>query len=81
LWYQFTLFDAYLQVGGQYTDETIKLADDVLRGKTTEEAFYYKGMAYAAQGKTDAAKQQLQLALRFNKHYDAAHTALSQLGG
>jgi tetratricopeptide (TPR) repeat protein len=81
LWYQFTLFDAYLHVGGDYNDETVKLADDVLRGKTTEEAFYYKGMAYAAQGKTDAAKQQLQLALRFNKDYDAARTALNQLGG
>jgi tetratricopeptide (TPR) repeat protein len=81
LWYQFTIYDAYLKVGNAYIDQVLALADDVLRGKASEEAFYYKGMAYAAQGKTDAARQQLQLALRFNQNYEAARAALNAMGG
>ncbi len=80
LWYQFSIFDAYLKVGGDYTEQVILLANDVLQAKATEEAFYYKGLAYLAKGDKDSARQQLQLALRFNKHYDAAQQALQSLG-
>ena len=80
LWYQFTIFDAYLKVGGDYNDEVIVLADDVLTKKQSEEAFYYKGMAYQAQGKLDEARKQYRLALRFNKNYTAAQQALDALG-
>ncbi len=78
LWYQFTPFDAYLQVG-RY-DDVITLADSVLEKKKTEEPFYYKGLAYARQGDTSAARYQLTQALRFNENYIAAQIALDTLG-
>lgn len=80
LWYQFTIFDSYLKIGGSYNDQVILLADDVLAKKESEEAFYYKGMAYQAQGKLDEARTQFKLALRFNRHYEAAKQALGALG-
>jgi hypothetical protein len=80
LWYQFSIFDAYLKVGGDYNDQVILLANDVLAKKESEEAFYYKGLAYQAQGKLDEARQQFRLALRFNKHDVAAQQALDALG-
>lgn len=80
LWYQFTIFDTYLKIGGDYNQEVILLADDVLAKKQSEEAYYYKGMAYQAQGKLDDARKQFRLALRFNKNYIAAQQALDALG-
>lgn len=80
LWYQFTIFDTYLKIGGDYNNEVIVLADDVLAKKQSEEAFYYKGMALQAQGKLDDARKQFRLALRFNKNYAAAQQALDALG-
>ncbi|MBN1310441.1 MAG: C39 family peptidase [Anaerolineae bacterium] len=80
LWYQFTIFEAYLKIGGDYNDEVIVLADDVLTKKQSEEAFYYKGMAYQAKGQLEEARKQFRLALRFNKNYDAAQKALDALG-
>jgi len=74
LWYQFTPFEAYLQVG-RY-DDVVDLADKVLAKTATEEAFYYKGLAYAAMGEKEKARQQLTLALRYNKNYEAARQAL-----
>jgi tetratricopeptide (TPR) repeat protein len=80
LWYQFTIFDAYLAVGGKYNEDVLTLTDDVLEKKATEEAFYYKGLALAAQGKTDAARQQLRQAIRFNSNFEEARKALAKLG-
>lgn len=80
LWYQFTIFDTYLKIGGDYNNEVIVLADDVLAKKQSEEAFYYKGLAYQAQGKLDDARKQFKLALRFNKNYAAAQQSLDALG-
>jgi tetratricopeptide (TPR) repeat protein len=80
LWYQFTIFDAYLAIGGKYDDDVIALADDVLEKKATEESFYYKGLALAAQGKTNAAREQLRQAIRFNSNFEAARKALAKLG-
>ncbi|MBN1430371.1 MAG: tetratricopeptide repeat protein [Anaerolineae bacterium] len=79
LWYQFTLFEAYLKVGGDYNDQVIVLANDVLSKKQSEEAFYYKGMAYQAQGNLDDARKQFNQALRFNKNYEAAEQALEAI--
>lgn len=78
LWYQFAPFEAYLQVG-RY-DDVLTLADDVLGAKATEEAFYYRGLAYAAQGDIEEARRQLNQALRFNRNYEAARLALDALG-
>jgi tetratricopeptide (TPR) repeat protein len=80
LWYQFTIFEAYLQMGGDYNQEVVVLADAVLSHKATEEAFYYKAMALRAEGDLAGARQQLQLALKINENYQAAKLALQTLG-
>ena len=78
LWYQFTPFEAYLQVGRN--DDVIALANDVLAAKPTEEALYYRGLAYAAEGDVNAARRQLSQALRYNRNYESAQLALDALG-
>jgi tetratricopeptide (TPR) repeat protein len=78
LWYQFTPFEAYLQVGRN--DDVIDLANDVLAAKPTEEALYYRGLAYAAEGDVSAARRQLSQALRYNRNYESAQLALDALG-
>jgi len=77
-WYQFEGYEAYLQTG-RY-DEVIAIADSVLEKKGSEEAYYYRGVALIAQGNVDQGKRQLELALRFNKNYEAAQLALDALG-
>ncbi len=79
LWYQFAPFEAYLAVG-RYSD-VVELADAVLNKIATEEAYYYKGLALAAQGDTNAALTTLQRAVRFNPSYVAAQEALAGLEG
>jgi tetratricopeptide (TPR) repeat protein len=79
LWYQFTPFEAYLQVGRYEDVET--LADNVLSQIATEEPFYYKGMALLAQGEDEEAARQFNLALRFNRNYEAASRELERLEG
>lgn len=77
LWYQFSPFEAYLQVG-RYED-VITLADAVLAKKSSEEAFYYKGLALEGLGETDKARVQIALAVRYNRNYEAAQVALDAL--
>lgn len=77
LWYQFTPYEAYLQVG-RY-DDVIALADAVLEKKASEEAFYYKGLALLAQDDSDQARLQFTFALRANRNYAAAQQALDDL--
>ncbi len=79
LWYQFSPFEAYLQVGR--TSDVIALADSVLARKATEEAFYYKGLALAADGEIAEARSQFNYALKFNKNFEAAQMALTALEG
>lgn len=77
LWYQFEAYEAYMGVGAY--DEVIALADSVLQKTGSEEAYYFKGIALIASGDTDAGRRQLELALRFNKRYEAARIALETL--
>jgi tetratricopeptide (TPR) repeat protein len=77
LWYQFSPYEAYLQVG-RYED-VITLADAVLAKKSSEEAFYYKGLALEGLGEMDKARVQIALAVRYNQNYQAAKEALAAL--
>jgi len=79
LWYQFTPFEAYLAVG-RYED-VMTLADAVTQKIATEEPYYYRGLAYAAQGDTAKARGQFEQALRLNNTYTAAQIALDSLEG
>ncbi len=77
LWYQFSPYEAYLQVG-RYED-VISLADAVLAMKPSEEAFYYKGLALEGLGEVSKARVQVALAVRHNRNYEAAQKALDAL--
>jgi hypothetical protein len=78
LWYQFGPFETYLQV--KRYDDVFTLADAVLEKIPTEEPYYYKGLAYAAQGNASEARRQLEQAVRLNRNYLDAQVELDRLG-
>ncbi len=78
LWYQFGPYEAYYQTG-RY-DDVILLADVTLDQRPYfEESFYYKGLAQAALGDTDAARQNLEKAAEFNPNFEPATIALAEI--
>jgi tetratricopeptide (TPR) repeat protein len=77
LWYQFTPFEAYLQVG-RYQD-VLDLSEAVLARKASEEPHYYKALVYAELDDNNEAQRHLTAAVRFNKNYTAAQAALDAL--
>jgi tetratricopeptide (TPR) repeat protein len=80
LWYQFGPYQAYFEVG-RYED-VILLADTTLTDRPYfEESFYYKGLALAAMGNDDGARDNLERAIRFNPNFTPAVEALAQLTG
>jgi hypothetical protein len=79
LWYQFGLFEAYFEV---------KRYDDVLNyvnanlangGEYVEETYYWQGRALAAKGRTAEAAEAFRNALRHNRLFAPAQTALNAL--
>jgi tetratricopeptide (TPR) repeat protein len=77
-WYQFGWFDAYLQAG-RY-DDVLALADAVIKvTPDIEETYYYKGLALRALGNPEAARSQLELALKHNPNFQPAQDALGNL--
>jgi tetratricopeptide (TPR) repeat protein len=82
LWYQFGPYEAYLHVGGNRLYDVTTLAGAVLVDNVySEEAYYYRGLAYQALGSTEAARWEFQKAIMYNEHYTAAYAALQALGG
>ena len=80
LWYQFGPYESYYEIG-RYED-VILLADTTLKDRPYfEESFYYKGLALAALGNSNEARQNLQQAVNFNPNFGLAITALNELGG
>ncbi len=77
-WYQFGWFDAYLNAG-RY-DDVLALADATIRvAPDIEEMYYYKGLALKALGNPAGARSQLELALKYNRNFQPAQTALASL--
>jgi hypothetical protein len=77
-WYQFGWFEAYLHAG-RY-DDVLALADAVIKvTPDIEETYYYKGLALQALGNTEAARSQLELALKHNPNFQPAQDALASL--
>jgi tetratricopeptide (TPR) repeat protein len=75
LWYQFSLYETYYQ-SGRYED-ILLLADTTLEDRPYfEESFYFKGLALAALGDTDAACQNLERAVEFNPNFRPASASL-----
>lgn len=78
LWYQSGLYEAYYQIG-RY-DDIVLLADVTLENRPYfEESFYYKGLALAALGQTEAAQENLEKAVAFNPNFSLAATALQAI--
>lgn len=78
LWYQFGPYEAYYQVG-RY-EEMIMLADLTLKDRPYfEESYYYKGLAQAALGDMDAARDALAKAVAFQPGFKPAADALARL--
>ncbi|MFO7682135.1 MAG: tetratricopeptide repeat protein, partial [Chloroflexota bacterium] len=76
LWYQFGPYQAYYETG-RYED-VLLLADTTLKDRPYfEESFYYRALAQAALGKSNAALQDLQKAASFNPNYAPAADALA----
>lgn len=78
-WYRFGAFQAYYHVG-RY-DDVIRLANtlDQSSGYYVEEAWYYRGLAQAAKGDTQAAIRDFQRVLAFNQNYGPATVALTEV--
>jgi tetratricopeptide (TPR) repeat protein len=78
-WYQFGFYEAYYQT--RRFDLLVALADyNIERTKGHEETpFYWRGMAYAATGRTSEAIAEFQAALAFNKLFRPAAEALGQV--
>lgn len=77
-WYQFDLFEAYLAVGR--SQEVIDLAHATAASAGGhEEAYYYEGLAYAAQGNDTVAISRLRQALAYNPNFEPAARALADL--
>ncbi len=75
LWYQFDIFAVYLAQGRH--QELIDLASAVLDATSgLEEVYYYRGLAYRAQGDTEAARRDFQAALEYNPHFEPARMEL-----
>lgn len=82
LWYQFGMFEAYLQVE-RYND-VIELAQRNLNdggGQYVEETFYYGGLARLGMGETQRAIDNFNGAIAFNPNFTPARIALESING
>lgn len=78
LWYQFSPYEAYYQIG-RYED-VLLLANVTLEDRPYfEESFYYLGLAQEAVGEVDDARLNFQRAVDFNPHYQPAVKATISL--
>lgn len=78
LWYDYSPFEAYLQVG-RYQD-VIELGADVFTyAPGVEEVHYYVGQAYEALGDAKRAQSRYELALSLNRYFSPAQSALEKL--
>lgn len=80
-WYQFGMFEAYVQT--EQWDKVIALAQANLNdggGQYVEETYYYGGLARLGMGETDRAINNFNGAISFNPNFTPARVALEELG-
>lgn len=78
LWYQFGPYEAYFYTGA-YNNVRALANSTIATTPYVEESYYWKGMAYAAEGNRSAALDQFALALRYNNNFFPAQEAQSQV--
>jgi tetratricopeptide (TPR) repeat protein len=77
LWYQFQLYEAYLEVGR--FDDVLALTETILEdtgGQDVEETFLYRGHALLAKGDSAGATTAYRRAVELNPQHQAAREAL-----
>jgi tetratricopeptide (TPR) repeat protein len=78
LWYQFGPYESYYAV--DRFDDVITLATATLHTTNNlEESYYWRGMAYLAQGDAGRARSDFEAALRYNPNFAVAKEALESL--
>jgi hypothetical protein len=77
MWYQFAPFEAYYGAG-RY-DDVLVLAETTINNsdERIEEAYYWRGRVYGAQGRGGDAASMYQVALRLNPNFAPAQQALA----
>lgn len=78
LWYQFGPYEAYFYTG-DYNNVKALANSTIATTPYVEESYYWKGMAYAAEGNRAAALDQFALALRYNSNFYPAQEARAQV--
>jgi hypothetical protein len=80
LWYRTEAYQAYYEAGRyQSTIDLTDAALSMLSKRGLEESHYWRGLAYAALGQHDLARQDLQLAVTLRPGYAQAEQALQRL--
>lgn len=78
MWYQYGPYEAYLATG-RY-DDVLRIAQQTLATTTgVEETYYYRGMAYEAQGDLSRAENSYEVAVFRNRFYTQASEALDRV--
>ena len=78
LWYQFGPYEAYYQAG-RYDDVDALAIETLTNNVYAEEAYYYRGLVAAVRGEIGNARYFFNLALLYNKNYEAARLARDAL--
>ncbi|MBX3061370.1 MAG: C39 family peptidase [Anaerolineae bacterium] len=78
-WYQFGFYEAYYNT--QRYDLVLSLADYNIETtkQNEEEPFFWRGMVYAAQGRTAEAVIEFNTALKFNRNFTRAAAMLEKV--
>jgi tetratricopeptide (TPR) repeat protein len=79
LWYQIEPILAYQKLGKH--DRVFEIIDNILNNgnKAFSELYQIKGEIYLEQGEADSARNEFETALKYNKNYQPAKDALSNL--
>ena len=78
MWYQFSAFEAYYQLG-RYDDVLSLVKVNLNNAEEIEETYYWQGLVLQAQGKPEQAASSFRRALAYNPNYDEARAALAGL--
>jgi tetratricopeptide (TPR) repeat protein len=77
-WYQFGPYEAYFFTG-RYTDVLAYATASIANTPYVEEAYYWQGMVYAAQGDTKTAVDKFNQTLKYDKNFFPAQDAKTEV--
>ncbi len=78
LWYQFTPYEAYYNIGN-YANVMALTTATLQTTPYVEETFYWRAMAEAAQGKMNSSADDFKRVLQFNPNFSPAADKLAQV--